>query len=84
MPHSGIFAFFYIAGKEEWQFMQELIEHRDSINRQLALHCVPMTDAVQRKAKALLKEAVPMKQIQEWLGHSDIFTTANIYAHLDS
>ena len=52
MPHSGIFAFFYIAGKEEWQSMQELIEHRDSINRQLALHCVPMTDAVQRKAKA--------------------------------
>jgi len=26
---------------------------------------------------------VPMKQIQEWLGHSDISTTANIYSHLD-
>ena len=25
-----------------------------------------------------------MKQIQEWLGHSDIATTANIYAHLGS
>lgn len=25
-----------------------------------------------------------MKQIQEWLGHSDISTTANIYVHLDS
>ncbi|AKL94917.1 hypothetical protein CACET_c14530 [Clostridium aceticum] len=24
-----------------------------------------------------------MKAIQEWLGHSDFFTTANIYAHLD-
>ena len=23
------------------------------------------------------------KQIQEWLGHSDFSTTANIYAHLD-
>lgn len=32
--------------------MQEIIEHRDSINRQLALRCVPMTDAVQRKAIA--------------------------------
>lgn len=32
----------------------------------------------------LLKEGVPMKHIQEWLGHSDISTTANIYAHLDS
>ena len=24
-----------------------------------------------------------MKQIQEWLGHSDFSTTANVYAHLD-
>jgi integrase len=24
-----------------------------------------------------------MKQIQDWLGHSDFSTTANIYAHLD-
>ncbi len=31
----------------------------------------------------LLKNGVPMKQIQEWLGHSDFSTTANIYAHLD-
>ncbi len=27
---------------------------------------------------------VPMKQIQELLGHSDFGATANIYAHLDS
>ena len=26
---------------------------------------------------------VPMKQIQEWLGHADFSTTANIYSHLD-
>lgn len=26
---------------------------------------------------------VPMKMIQEWLGHSDFSTTANIYSHLD-
>lgn len=31
----------------------------------------------------LLANGVPMKQIQEWLGHSDFSTTANIYAHLD-
>ena len=24
-----------------------------------------------------------MKDIQEWLGHSDIGTTSNIYTHLD-
>lgn len=34
-------------------------------------------------ASLLLVNGVPMKQIQEWLGHSDFSTTANIYAHLD-
>ena len=34
-------------------------------------------------ASLLLTGGVPMKQIQEWLGHSDFSTTANIYAHLD-
>ena len=29
------------------------------------------------------KGKVTMKDIQEWLGHSDYKTTANIYAHLD-
>ena len=34
-------------------------------------------------ASLLLAHGVPMKQIQEWLGHSDYSTTANIYSHLD-
>ena len=34
-------------------------------------------------ASLLLANGVPMKQIQEWLGHSDIGTTATIYSHLD-
>ena len=34
-------------------------------------------------ASLLLANGVPLKQIQEWLGHSDFATTANIYAHLD-
>ena len=34
-------------------------------------------------ASMLLANGVQMKQIQEWLGHSDFSTTANIYAHLD-
>lgn len=31
----------------------------------------------------LLANGVPLKQIREWLEHSDFSTTANIYAHLD-
>jgi integrase len=34
-------------------------------------------------ASLLLANGVPLKQIQEWLGHSDFAITANTYAHLD-
>jgi len=34
-------------------------------------------------ASLLLNAGVSMKEIQEWLGHSDFGTTANIYGHLD-
>ena len=34
-------------------------------------------------ASLLLANGVPLKQIQDWLGHSDFSTTSNIYAHLD-
>ena len=34
-------------------------------------------------ASLLLKNGVNLKLIQEGLGHSDISTTMNIYAHLD-
>lgn len=34
-------------------------------------------------ASLLLANGVQMKQIQEWLGHSNFSTTANIYAHLE-
>ena len=32
----------------------------------------------------LLVKGVPIKMIQDWLGHSDMGTTANIYSHIDS
>ena len=34
-------------------------------------------------ASLLVAQGFALKDIQEWLGHSDIQTTANIYAHLD-
>lgn len=34
-------------------------------------------------ASLLLACGVPLKAIQDWLGHSDFSTTANTYAHLD-
>ncbi len=35
-------------------------------------------------ASLMLANDISMKEIQEWLGHSNISTTANIYAHVDS
>ena len=34
-------------------------------------------------ASLLLSQGIPMKQIQDWLGHSTFSTTADIYSHLD-
>ena len=34
-------------------------------------------------ATLLLSQGIPMKQIQDWLGHSTFSTTADIYSHLD-
>lgn len=35
-------------------------------------------------ASLLLARGIQLKEIQEWLGHSNFNTTANIYAHLDT
>ena len=34
-------------------------------------------------ASNMLAAGVPMKEIQDWLGHADFGTTANVYSHLD-
>lgn len=34
-------------------------------------------------ASLLYANGVSLKETQEWLGHSDILTTSNIYTHLD-
>ena len=34
-------------------------------------------------ASLLFAKGIPMKEIQDWLGHSTYSTTANIYAHLE-
>lgn len=33
-------------------------------------------------ASLLLANGVPMEQVKEWLGHSEISTTVDIYGHL--
>lgn len=40
-------------------------------------------DLLHSCASLLYANGVALKDIQEWLGHSDIGTTGNIYTHLD-
>lgn len=39
-------------------------------------------EGVRRTAATLLASRATLKQVQEFLGHEDISTTGNIYAHL--
>ena len=58
-------------------------EHFDWLLTKYGLKHIRFHDLRHSCASLLLANGVPMKQIQEWLGHSDFSTTANIYAHLD-
>ena len=49
----------------------------------LGLEHIRFHDLRHSCASILVQEGEQMKNIQMWLGHSDISTTANIYAHLE-
>ena len=59
-------------------------QHFKLILRKNHLRNIRFHDLRHTCASLLLKNGVPMKDIQEWLGHSSYNTTANIYAHLDT
>lgn len=50
---------------------------------QLGIRRVRFHDLRHSCASLLLANGISMKEIQEWLGHSDFSTTADIYSHLD-
>ena len=58
-------------------------EHFEWLLRQYGLPHIRFHDLRHSCASLMVMNGVSMKQIQEWLGHSDFSTTANIYAHLD-
>ena len=59
-------------------------EHFKILLNNLGLRHIRFHDLRHSCASLLLAKGIPMKAIQEWLGHSNFSTTANIYAHLDS
>ncbi len=57
--------------------------HFNVILRKNNLKIIRFHDLRHSCASMLLASKVPMKMIQDWLGHSDMSTTANIYSHID-
>jgi len=59
-------------------------DHFKVVLKEHGLKPVRFHDLRHSCASLLLANGVPMKMIQDWLGHSDMGTTANIYSHIDS
>ena len=59
-------------------------EHFRIILKRNNLNLIRFHDLRHSCASILLANKIPMKMIQDWLGHSDMGTTANIYSHLES
>ena len=59
-------------------------EHFGILLRKNNMRHIRFHDLRHSCASLLLAKGVPMKSIQEWLGHSNFSTTANLYAHLDT
>ena len=59
-------------------------EHFKILLKKKGLRHIRFHDLRHSCASLLVAKGVPMKAIQEWLGHSNFSTTANTYAHLDS
>lgn len=59
-------------------------DHFKVVLKQNGLRKIRFHDLRHSCASLLLANGVQMKLIQEWLGHSDISTTSNVYSHVDS
>lgn len=61
--------------------------YTNALRKMLIKHGLPLVrlhDLRHSCASFMLKMGCTMKEIQDWLGHRDIGTTMNIYAHLDT
>lgn len=61
-----------------------LTQHFSILLKENGLRHIRWHDLRHTSASLLLANGGTIKEIQEWLGHSNYSTTANIYAHLES
>jgi site-specific recombinase XerD len=60
-----------------------ITQHFEILLKNNGLKKIRFHDLRHSCATPLYANGVSLKEIQEWLGHSDIATTSNIYTHLD-
>ena len=60
-----------------------ITQHFSLLLEKIGMKHIRFHDLRHSCASLLLAKGIPMKAIQEWLGHSNFSTTANLYAHLD-
>lgn len=60
-----------------------ITQHFEILLKNNSLRKIRFHDLRHSCATLLYANGVSLKEIQEWLGHSDISTTSNIYTHLD-
>ena len=60
-----------------------ITQHFPLVLKKNGLRKIRFHDLRHSCASLLYANGVSLKEIQEWLGHSDISTTSNIYTHLD-
>lgn len=75
----------YVCTDELGQLFQPnyVTNHFRVLLEQHGLRHIRFHDLRHSCATLLLSQNIPMKQIQDWLGHSTFSTTADIYSHLD-
>lgn len=67
------------------QISNDYVSHR--FNELLKKHNLPHIRFHELRhscASLLINQGIGLKEVQDWMGHSDISTTANIYGHLET
>jgi integrase len=81
--HTFLGAFYGLRRSEALELKWDATDNFPKLLEKHGLRQIRFHDLRHSCASLLLSNGVPMKQIQDRLGHSDFSTTANIYAHLD-
>ena len=66
-------------------FTSDYVSHRfGQLLKKYGLPHIRFHDLRHSCASFFINQGCDLKQVQEWMGHSDISTTANIYGHLET